>query len=52
MHLISSLHRGLFFVTLTFQLTASAVAVKNGVTAVGRSEDILPLAGADRIIDL
>ena len=48
------LHRGLFTTLDRSNPTASAVAVKNGkFTAVGRSEDILPLAGAEtRIIDL
>jgi predicted amidohydrolase YtcJ len=48
------LHRGLFTTLDRSNPTATAVAVKNGkFTAVGRSEDILPLAGADtRIIDL
>jgi predicted amidohydrolase YtcJ len=48
------LHRGLFTTLDRSNPTSSAVAVKNGkFTAVGRSEDILPLAGAEtRIIDL
>jgi predicted amidohydrolase YtcJ len=48
------LHRGLFTTLDRSNPTANAVAVKNGkFTAVGRSEDILPLAGAEtRIIDL
>lgn len=48
------LHRGLFTTLDRSNPTASAVAVKDGkFTAVGRSEDILPLAGADtRTIDL
>src|SRR5262245_61723866 len=48
------LHRGLFATLDRSNPTASAVAVKDGkFTAVGRSEDILPLAGAEtRIIDL
>ena len=48
------LHRGLFTTLDRSNPTASAVAVKNGkFTAVGQSEDILPLAGAGtRNIDL
>jgi predicted amidohydrolase YtcJ len=48
------LHRGLFTTLDRSNPTATAVAVRDGkFTAVGRSEDILPLAGADtRIIDL
>jgi predicted amidohydrolase YtcJ len=48
------LHRGLFTTLDRSNPTAAAVAVKDGkFTAVGRSEDILPLTGADtRIIDL
>jgi predicted amidohydrolase YtcJ len=48
------LHRGLFTTLNYSNPTASAVAVKDGkFTAVGRSEDLLPLAGAGtRIIDL
>jgi predicted amidohydrolase YtcJ len=48
------LHRGLFTTLDRSNPTANAVAVKNGTfTAVGRSEDILPLAGTDtRIVDL
>jgi predicted amidohydrolase YtcJ len=48
------LHHGLFTTLDRSNPTANAVAVKNGkFTAVGRSDDILPLAGtATRIIDL
>jgi predicted amidohydrolase YtcJ len=48
------LHRGLFTTLDRSNPTAAAVAVKDAkFTAVGRSEDILPLTGADtRIIDL
>jgi predicted amidohydrolase YtcJ len=48
------LHHGLFTTLDRSNPTANAVAVKNGkFTAVGWSEDILPLAGTEtRIIDL
>jgi predicted amidohydrolase YtcJ len=42
------LHRELFTTLDCSNPTASAVAVKDGkFTAVGRSEDIFPLAGAE-----
>src|ERR1700716_1259852 len=48
------LHRGLFTTLDRSNPTANAVAVKDGkFTAVGRSEDVLPLAGPEtRVIDL
>jgi predicted amidohydrolase YtcJ len=48
------LQRGLFTTLDRSNPTAKAVAVKNGkFTAIGQSEDILPLAGTEtRIIDL
>jgi predicted amidohydrolase YtcJ len=48
------LHGGVFTTLDRSNPTANAVAVKNGrFTAVGRGEDILPLAGTEtRIIDL
>ena len=48
------LYRGLFTTLDRSNPTATAVAIKDGkFTAVGRSEDILPLAGAEtRTIDL
>jgi predicted amidohydrolase YtcJ len=48
------LHRGLFTTLDRSNPRASAVAIKGGkFTAVGRSEDILPLAGPEtRVIDL
>src|SRR5689334_14475010 len=48
------LHRGLFTTLDRSNPTASAVAVEGGkFTAVGRNEDIVPLAGAEtRVIDL
>jgi predicted amidohydrolase YtcJ len=48
------LHRGLFTTLDRSNPTANAVAIKGGTfTAVGRSEDILPLAGPQtRVIDL
>src|ERR1700727_2401346 len=47
-------HRGLFTTLDRSNPTANAVAIKNGVfTAVGRDEDVMPLAGpSTRIIDL
>src|ERR1700733_2469228 len=48
------LHSGLFTTLDRSNPTASAVAVKNGVfTAVGRTEEIMPLAGpSTRTVDL
>jgi predicted amidohydrolase YtcJ len=48
------LHRGLFTTLDRANPTASAVAIKDGrFTAVGREQDIVPLAGREtRIIDL
>src|ERR1700685_4282625 len=48
------LHRGLFTTLDRSNPTANAVAIKDGIfTAVGRSEDIMPLAGpATRVVDL
>ena len=48
------LHSGLFTTLDRSNPTANAVAIKNGVfTAVGRSEDVMPLAGPlTRVIDL
>ena len=48
------LHGGLFTTLDRSNPTANAVAIKNGVfTAVGRSEDVMPLADPlTRIIDL
>ena len=48
------LHRGLFTTLDRANPTANAVAIKGGVfTAVGREQEILPLAGSGtRVIDL
>jgi predicted amidohydrolase YtcJ len=48
------LHSGLFTTLDRSNPTANAVAIKNGVfTAVGRGEEVIPLAGrSTRIIDL
>ena len=48
------LHRGLFTTLDRANPTADAVAIKDGrFTHVGRSHDILPLAGSGtRVIDL
>src|SRR6201996_8492352 len=48
------LHRGLFTTLDRSNPTANAVAIKNGLfTAVGRDEDVMPLAGSStRIVDL
>src|SRR5580700_10755792 len=48
------LHSGIFTTLDRSNPTASAVAVKNGVfTAVGRTEEIMPLAGpSTRSVDL
>src|SRR3984885_5252467 len=48
------LHRGLLTTLDRSNPTASAGAIKNGVfTAVGRDEDVMPLAGpSTRIVDL
>jgi predicted amidohydrolase YtcJ len=47
-------HSGLFTTLDRSNPTANAVAIKNGVfTAVGRGEDVMPLAGpSTRTIDL